>query len=54
MVFQPRQTRDTVVMRNRPRSPVVEVAFERVDGGSLRLTKMVNETAILVFLRYVG
>lgn len=41
-------------MRNRPRSAVVEVTFERVDGGSLRLAEMVNETGILVFLRYVG
>lgn len=42
------------MMRNIPRSAVVDVTFEHVDGGSLRLTEMVNETAILVFLRYVG
>jgi hypothetical protein len=37
-----------------PRSPVVDFTFERVDAGSLRLTEMVNETGILIFLRYVG
>jgi len=43
-----------MAMRNRAVLDLLEIPFEHVDGGHLRLKEMEKPAAVVVFLRYVG